>query len=103
MHCLPQRLKLTFFEMLKSTFFEIFLNGAGPFEAAPCKIFSKNVDLILAFQKGLILAFEANSALSCENETKNAKIMHSVEDGCVLDLLHDVVLYGHQRPRPLQC
>ena len=29
------------------------------------------------FQKMLILAFEANSALSCENETKIVKITHS--------------------------
>ena len=29
------------------------------------------------FQKTLILAFEANSALSCENETKIVKITHS--------------------------
>ena len=30
MHCLPQRLKSRFFERLKSTFFEIFSNGAVP-------------------------------------------------------------------------
>ena len=33
--------------------------------------------MILAFQKTLVLAFEANSALSCENETKIVKITYS--------------------------
>ena len=57
---LPQR--------LKSTFFEIFSHSAGPFETAPFLKISKNP---------LILAFEANSALSRENETKIVKITHS--------------------------
>ena len=30
MHCLPPRLKSTFFERLKSMFFEIFSNGVAP-------------------------------------------------------------------------
>ena len=55
---LPQRLKSTFFAILHS---------AGPFGAAP---FEK-------IKKMLILAFEANSALSRENETKIVKITHS--------------------------
>ena len=54
-------------QRLKSTFFEIFFHSAGPFGAAP---FEK-------FQTTLILGFEANSALSCENETKIVKIIHS--------------------------
>ena len=54
---------------------KFFLHTAGPFRAAPFKFFLKT--LILAFQKTLILVFEANSALSCENETKIVKIMHS--------------------------
>ena len=55
---LPQR--------LKSTFFEIFSHSAGPFfGTTPFKIF---------FQKTLIFAFEANTALSRENETKIVKI-----------------------------
>ena len=33
------------------------------------------------FKKTLSLAFEANSALSRENETKIVKITHSVKDG----------------------
>ena len=49
---LPQR--------LKSTFFENFSNSASPFSS-----------------KTLILAFEANSALSYENETKIVKITNS--------------------------
>ena len=53
---LPQR--------LKSTFLKKFLHSDGPFEATP-------------FEKILILAFEANSALSHENETKIVKITHS--------------------------
>ena len=48
-------------------FFEIFSHSAGPFGAAP---FEK-------FQKTLILAFEANRALSRENEIKIVKITHS--------------------------
>ena len=52
---LPQR--------LKSMFFEIFSNGA----AQQSKF----------FQKTLILVSEANSALSCENETKIVKITYS--------------------------
>ena len=56
---LPQR--------LKSMWFEIFSHSAGHFEAAP---FEK-------FQTTLILAFEANSALSRENETKIVNITHS--------------------------
>ena len=60
---LPQR--------LKSTFFEIFPYSAGSFGATPFK----------KCQKTLILAFEANGALSCENETKIVKITHSVEEG----------------------
>ena len=38
------------------------------------------------FQKTLILAFEANSALSRENETKIVKITHS-EDVCPLAII----------------
>ena len=56
---LPQR--------LKSTLFEIFSHFADPFGAAPFK----------KFQTTLILAFEANSALSREKETKIVKIKHS--------------------------
>ena len=67
---LPQR--------LKSTFFEIFSHSAGPFRATP---FEK-------FQKTLILAFEANSALSFENETKIVKITHSVAHN-----LHEFTTY----------
>ena len=52
---LPQRLKSTFFEK---------------FSSLPSK----------KFQKTLILAFEANSALSLENETKIVKITHSAHD-----------------------
>ena len=56
---LPQR--------LKSTFFELFLQSDGPpFEN---------------LKKTLILAFEANSALSPENETKIVKITQCV---CIL-------------------
>ena len=51
---------------LKSTFFEIFSNGASPLESLHLNF----------FQKTLILAFEANSALSRENETKIMKITH---------------------------
>ena len=54
---LPQRLKSTFFEMFSS-------------------LHSKK------FQKTLILAFEANSALSRKNETKIVKITHSAV-GCM--------------------
>ena len=51
------------------------LHSAGPFGAAPFEIISKNVDFSLS--KTLILAFEANSALPRENETKIVKITHS--------------------------
>ena len=50
---------------LKSTLFEIFSHSAGPFGAAPFEKISNNV------------AFEANNALSRENETKVVKINHS--------------------------
>jgi hypothetical protein len=40
------------------------------------------------FQTTLILAFEANSALTCENETKIVKIIHSV----LLELLLALVI-----------
>ena len=53
---LPQRLKSACFEKNFLYF------GASPFKK---------------FQKTLILAFEANSALSSENETKIVKITHS--------------------------
>ena len=56
---LPQR--------LKSTFLEIFLTPLAPSELLRSK----------KFQTTLILAFEANSALSQENETKIVKITHS--------------------------
>ena len=56
---LPQR--------LKSTLFEIFSHSTDPFWAA----------LLKKFQTTLILAFEANSALSRKNETKIVKITHS--------------------------
>ena len=52
---LPQR--------LKSTLFEKFSHSTGPFGP---------------FQTTLSLAFEANRALSLENETKIVKIIHSV-------------------------
>ena len=57
---LPQR--------LKSMLFEIFSHSSVPFGTAPFK----------KFQTTLILAFEANSALSRENETKIVIITHSV-------------------------
>ena len=47
--------------------FEIFSNGVAPKRPAEWE----------KFQTTLILAFEANSALSCENETKIVKITHS--------------------------
>ena len=50
-----------------STFFEKFSHSAGFFWATPPE----------KFQKTLILAFEANSALSRKNETKIVKITHS--------------------------
>jgi hypothetical protein len=53
---------------LKSTFIEIFSHSAGPSLELLC---SKKI------QETLILAFEANSALSRENETKIVKITHS--------------------------
>ena len=53
---LPQRLKSTFFEIFSDTF-----RGRS----------------VKKFQKKLILVFEANSALSRENETKIVKITHS--------------------------
>ena len=49
-------------------FFKKNSHSAGPFRAAP---FEKKI------QKTLIFAFEANSALSRENETKMVKITHS--------------------------
>ena len=55
---LPQRLKLTLFE--------IFLTPLAPSGPLHSKKFQT-----------LILAFDANSALSCENETKIVKITHS--------------------------
>ena len=58
---LPQRLKSTFF--LKN--FSIQMAPSGPLRSKK-------------FQKTLILAFEANNALSRENETKIVKITHSV-------------------------
>ena len=57
---LPQR--------LKSMFFEIFSHFASLFGPLLGSKF---------FQKTLILALDANSALSCENETKIVKITHS--------------------------
>ena len=57
---LPQRLKPTFFE-------KKILTPLAPLGPLRSKI----------FQKTLILAFEANSALSRENETKIVKITHS--------------------------
>ena len=54
-------------QRLKSTLFEIFSHSAGPERPLRLKI----------FQTTLILAFEANSALSRENETKIGKITHS--------------------------
>ena len=47
---------------------KFFLHSVGPFGAV---LFEK-------FQKTLILAFESDSALSRENETKIVKITHSV-------------------------
>ena len=49
MHCLPKRLKSTFFETLNSTFFVIFSNGAAPKGLAEWR---------KKFQKTLILVFE---------------------------------------------
>ena len=57
---LPQR--------LKSMLFENFLTPLVP--SGPLRL--------KKFQTMLILAFEANSALSCENEIKIVKITHSV-------------------------
>ena len=57
---LPQR--------LKSMFFEIFISLRWPLRSHSVQ---KNL------KKTLILAFEANSALSHENETKIVKITHS--------------------------
>ena len=54
-------------QRLKSTLFEIFSHTTGPFGALRLKI----------FQKPLILASEANSALSSESEAKIVKITHS--------------------------
>ena len=68
---LPQR--------LKSTFFEKFSHSAGPFGP----LHSKKV------QKTFILAFEANSALSRENETKIVKITHSA--------INDQNYWGHHQ------
>ena len=56
-------------QRLKSRFFENFLHSAGPFGTAPLK----------KIKKTLILAFEANSALSHENETKIVTIAHSAK------------------------
>ena len=56
-------------ERLKSTCFEIFSHSASPFPSGP--LGSKKS------QKTLILAFEANSALSHENESKIVKITNS--------------------------
>ena len=47
MHCLPQRLKSTFFERLKSTFFENFSSLQVSFGDPPLEFFSKNVDFSL--------------------------------------------------------
>ena len=55
-------------ERLKSTLFEIFSHSAGPFGSKK-------------FETTLILAFEPNSALSCENETKIVKIKHNEVGG----------------------
>ena len=60
---LPQR--------LKSMLFEIFSHSAGPWGPLCLK----------EFQTTWILAFEANSALSRENETKIVKITHSAKGG----------------------
>ena len=60
---LPQR--------LKSTFFETFSSLRWLLQSAAAALCSKK------FQKTLILAFEAKSALSCVNETKIVKITHS--------------------------
>ena len=48
---------------LKSMLFEIFSHSAGPLR-------------LKFFQKTLTLAFEANSALPRENETKIVKVTH---------------------------
>ena len=56
---LPQR--------LKSTFLKFFLTPLAPSRPLRSKFFPKT----------LILAFEANSALSRENETEIVKITHS--------------------------
>ena len=87
---LPQR--------LKSMFFVIFSHSSVPFGAAP---FEKKI------QKTLILAYEANSALSRENETKIVKITHIVPYVCnllkkCLSFCHfshrrSFVLYGQKR------
>ena len=58
-------------------FLKIFLHSPGPFEAT---LFEK-------FQKTLILAFEANSALSHENETKIVKITHSVGGDYIINYI----------------
>ena len=57
---LPQRLKSTFFEKIS--------HSTGSFGTTILKKNSKSVDFSL---------FEANSALSCENETEIMKITHS--------------------------
>ena len=107
MHCLPQRLKSMCFERLKSTFFEIFSSLLwSPLATGPPHEFLvwKNSDhssLIRGslgypsgtlrskkFQTTLILAFEANSALSRENETKIVKITHSVLGASVFECMY---------------
>ena len=54
-------------QTLKSTFLKFFLTPLAPSERLRSK----------KFQTTLILAFEANGALSHENETKIVKIIHS--------------------------
>ena len=62
---LPQRLKSTFFEKFSSLHWPL-RDPSGPV----CS--KKN-------SKTLILAFEADNAFSCENETKILKITHSAD------------------------
>ena len=58
-------------KLLKSRFLEKISNGAAPQPPFGMRREEEN-------SKTLILAFEANSALSRENETKIVKITHSV-------------------------
>ena len=52
------------------------------------------------FQKELILAFEANSALSRENETKIVKITHSALSQKKTDIKYDLTFLSKKQNPP---